>query len=203
MNLKYVLVAVIALFAGTNTFEAQTVGVSFPDSALDSGSVSSTSQTIGPAGEGKKVKIDFVKTDAFASVETGTATISYTGLENTEPVIYEAVVRATSAEECLASRDLSTAVPVGADRATLTFDRESNTSVLRWFGGRVRDSGCRVLLVRDSVNASDLAVWRANYGANGLIEDESGKFPGGPVELAPQRSRITTLVVTFQGQVSQ
>ncbi len=95
-------------------------------------------------------------------------TIRYTGLENRRAQIYEAFLYATTDAECLASRDFTTAVLVGPERATLIHDRRTGTNTLRWIVENERKDTCRVLLVRSGVDSSDLAVWQSNYGNSGL-----------------------------------
>jgi hypothetical protein len=187
-------IAVITFITYSN---AQTVELSFPDRALDHGSVSATSTTNSSGAGGRTVKIDFVKTDLLT--DGVTTTITYTGLENPAPRFFEAIVQASSEEECLATTEFPTVIEVGPERASLVYDRESRTNRLSWFGER-RSSSCRVLIVRNSVDSSDLAVWKSNYGRTALFDAEGEKVVT-ESDAAAQRSRVSSVVVTFSSPV--
>lgn len=103
-----------------------------------------------------------------------TVLISYTGLEDSGMQFFEVIIPASTREGCLASRDFSSALPVGPDRAFMTYDPAANTNTMVW--NNVKNSpfpdmpSCRVLLAVSpfrTVDSADYTVWRANYGQTG------------------------------------
>ena len=194
MKIKLILAALVALFSFAEILPAQSLRLTFSEAIQTYTDRSNPLSTQGTWGGGKMVKIDFCKTTRDAAE----ALITYTGLESPNARLFEAVLPASSPEECLANRDFSSAVPVGPERALLMYDPESTSGYLRWFLRQNDSSNCRVLLVRNSADTTDLAVWRTNFGAGGYSPAVEGKGDLTDREdAAPQRSRVTSLVVTF------
>jgi len=112
-------------------------------------------------------------------------------------VIFEAVIPASTAAQCMASRDFTNAVPVSPDRATVIYDPVTLTYYLRNTAPIETRPSCKVLIVRAAgIDTSDLNVWRANYGATGaLAESENESSAKG----TGQRSMVRSLTVTFDG----
>lgn len=98
---------------------------------------------------------------------------------NPDVRVFEALIPASSAQQCYASRDFSGATPVGADRASLSYDFSQASYDLKIVIGQGDPDKCRVLLVGETISTADLAVWRANFGQtgiaeSGLIKDDEG-----------------------------
>lgn len=116
-------------------------------------------------------------------------------------VIFEAVLPARSAAECFASRNFSSAVPVGPERASTVYDPTTGFFYLRNSNAAESSDSCRVIIARSTVGLDDLTMWRARYGstsARSADENQTGKE--GSIEAdAPstQRSRVTSVRVTF------
>jgi hypothetical protein len=137
--------------------------------------------------------------------EINNVVIQYTGLENPNLLIFEAVLPAPTQAACLASRDFSDAVPVGPDRAALTYDAETSKYRLQWSrldtDARVN---CRVLIVRSEIGVGDLAVWQSNYGQTALFEDVlvNGKLSSSDAAARPVTRVGSTYTVLFGGNLS-
>jgi hypothetical protein len=112
-------------------------------------------------------------------------------------VIFEAVIPASTAAECMASRDFSNAVPVSPDRAAAIYDPVTLTYYLRNTSPIETRPSCKVLIARAAgVDTSDLNVWRANYGATGGFADVENESSA---KGSAQRSMIRSVTVTFNG----
>jgi hypothetical protein len=101
-----------------------------------------------------------------------TATITYTGLENPNLEVFEAVVE-TQASTCAGHRNISSVRLADPTVASLSYDPIKSLYILRWTP-RADAGGCNVILVTDgdeTVNASDLAIWRTNFGAGSFAAD--------------------------------
>lgn len=199
MKNRIILTAIVAIFSFAGLSMGQSLTLGMPETTL--GRLDNNVPLFAQAtwGQGKTVKIDFVKT----SRDTSQATVSYTGLESPGGQLFEAVFAASSHEACLANRDFSSAVPVGPERASLLYDFATDTGTLSWFFPRNDSANCRVLLVRNSVDTSDLGVWRTNFGQTYAPEQEAGKSDSRlAADAAPQRSRVTSVVVTFNQVVT-
>jgi hypothetical protein len=194
ININVILTALVALLSFAGVSSGQSHRLTFPDAVINNLNSGGQLFTEALYGEGKKVKIDFVKT----SKDTVEAIVNYTGLESPGSQIVEAVLPASSHEACLASRDFSRAVPVGPDRATFRYDPQTATGTLSWFLARNDSASCRVLLVRSSSDSGDYAVWRTNFGQTVSSSADAEKSDLGLThEAAPQRSSVTSFVVTF------
>ena len=112
------------------------------------------------------LRLSFSEGTSPAGVPTGSVKFIVDGVPVMQ--VFEALIPATTETACFASRDFSTARPVGPDRATVTYDPATNSYELKWTGVRDRRDTCRVLLVGGSISATDLAVWQANYGTTAL-----------------------------------
>ena len=200
MKRQIILAAFIMLLSFVGVSNAQSLRLTFDEAILTSLEPNAPLSTIGNWGEGKRVKIDFVKT----SKDTTETLINYSGLENPGGQLFEAVLPAASEEACLASRDFSSAMPVGPERATLKYDPTTDTGILRWSLARNDSASCRVLLVRNSTDSGDYAVWRTNFGLTGSRPfEEAGTWNSDESkDGAPQRSRVTSVTVTFNTVVT-
>ena len=118
------------------------------------------------------VRLSFSEGTTPGGVPTGTVTFIVDGA----PVVmqvFEALIPAATEAACFASRDFSMARPVGPDRASVVYDAGTGSYKLQWTGVRDKKDSCRVLLVGQSLSATDLAAWQANYGAGGFADDQS------------------------------
>ena len=102
-------------------------------------------------------------------------TVVFTGLENPDMRVFEAIIPATTESECFASRDFSTARPVSPNRARLGYDEATGSYQLKWTNVSDKRDSCRVLLVRESISSGDLAMWQSNYGVGGFAESGFAK----------------------------
>jgi hypothetical protein len=108
-------------------------------------------------------------------------------------VIFEAKLPARTAQECFASKDFSNAVP--AVSSTGVYDPISATWYLKNSNSSSNKDSCTVIIMRSSAVASDLALWRSNYGST-LPSIETGDSKN-IIEAKAQRSMVTSLAVTF------
>ena len=99
--------------------------------------------------------------------------ITYSGLEKPNLRVYEGIINATSPASCFnnLNGNLQIADPIVA---ALAYDPVNGLYKLRWTLRAEGSGGCNVILVTDgdeTINNSDLAVWRSSFGASGLRED--------------------------------
>ena len=134
-------------------------------------------------------------------------TVSYTGLEDGSVRFLMATIPATTRDECFASRDLSTAVPVGQETAYSTYDPETNTTTHVWLyglkntsqtGGSASKPSCKLMLAMSGgrVDAADYILWRSSSNetaSTSLREPE--KLDSG--RTLAQKSMVTSVRVTF------
>lgn len=116
-----------------------------------------------------------------------TVVYGYRGIESPNAQFYEADIRASTPDACIGTTDFSTAVPVGPERASLTFDRETGVNNLQWSLATSGSGGCRVLLVRSADGSDDYNIFRGHY----KIVD--------PVTGRPQTIEFTTKKATNLG----
>ena len=112
-------------------------------------------------------------------------------------VVYEARPRAGSAAECFAATDFSTAVPVGPDRAAVSYDPGSLVWYLRNSNAVGSPGGCSVLLVRTSAGTTDYTMFRARFGSTSAFVDADLRSKEESDSARAQRSMVTSVQVTF------
>ncbi|HEX6125409.1 MAG TPA: hypothetical protein VFZ23_08540 [Pyrinomonadaceae bacterium] len=119
---------------------------------------------------------DLRLTFSEATDPNGKATgyVVFTGLEDPDVEVFEAVVPAANEADCFANTDFSNARRVGPDSASLSYDPATNSHTLRWSRMKERRDTCRVLIVGRTrlLVGSDLAVWQTNFGSGSLSENE-------------------------------
>jgi hypothetical protein len=103
-----------------------------------------------------------------ASRDYPTETISfyYNDIEYQDNIqFFEAVIPETTREGCLESTDFSNAMPIGPDRARMTYDPDTNTNtaILQFamLDGSVRSQSCRTVLAVGPGGSVDSAAWQA------------------------------------------
>ena len=132
-----------------------------------------------------------------------TTVVTFQAPSDRQFVIFEAVLPARTTEECFAATDFSSAVPVGPERVSMIYDPATARFYLKNTNTTGSVESCRVLLVRSSVNTSDLNVFRARFGStSALAETEDIKEPE-EMNAAAQRSMVTSIKVTFDSPVIQ
>jgi hypothetical protein len=89
-------------------------------------------------------------------------------------LIFEASPRARSTAECFAATDFSSAVPVGPDRAAAIYDPGTGVWYLKNTNTAGPAESCKVLLVKSSVDTTDLTMFRARFGQS-LLSGTEGK----------------------------
>jgi hypothetical protein len=89
-----------------------------------------------------------------------TTTVSFTGLENPNIRLLEAVVPATSEAECFAITDISNARVLGPDRATIVYDASTLTYKLIWMTPKENRGSCRILMGDGDVDGRDFLLWQ-------------------------------------------
>ncbi|HKP70773.1 MAG TPA: hypothetical protein VJV05_15905 [Pyrinomonadaceae bacterium] len=137
-----------------------------------------------------------------ADGERETITLSFAAPANANFVVYEARPQVSSAAQCFASTDLSSAVPVGPDRVTVSFDPVKGVFYLRNTNALGDADSCSVFLARSSSDSADYVVWRrTNYGPTSLY-DGAIKTESENDAVAAQRTRVTSLQVTFIAQTT-
>ena len=127
-----------------------------------------------------------------------TVNVTYTGLENPNLRIFESLIPVSSDAECHSRTDFPNPRVLGPDEASLQFDRATGTNTVNWLVHIDRTLTCRVLRVGESIDSSDLNVWRSNFGAGGFAEyPTEDARPGAP---APVGDVITfTVTLTNNG----
>ena len=138
-----------------------------------------------------------------ADAEKETVTLSFSGPANATFFIYEARPQASSTTQCLASTDFSSAVPVGPDRVSVSFDPSMSTWYLRSTSPLGTVDSCSVLLVRhSSVDAHDYIAWRRARFSETSLFDEAVHTDKESDSATTQRTRVTSLQVTFSAQTT-
>lgn len=115
------------------------------------------------------MRLSFSEDTAPSGIQEG-GVLVFTGLENPDMRVFEAIIPATAESECFASKDFSTARPVSPNRASLDYDEATGSYKLKWTNVRDKRDSCRVLLVRESISSNGLAMWQSNYGVGGFAE---------------------------------
>ena len=196
MKAKFVITAFIGILSLAGSASAQHVRVFSGNTEISpssgNGGVWKTLSMDLPADtrQGRTIRLAFKEVDNIggqghglefisaagrgASRIGGTVVIHFTGLEAAPDLqFYEAVIPARTREACLASRDFSSAVPIGPDRAYATFDPVTGRPVMVWdnlkqdqFQGAPT---CRVLLAVSAsgspdADGADFLVWQRNFG---------------------------------------
>ena len=129
-------------------------------------------------------------------------TASFSAPSSAMFVAYEVKPLVSTAAQCFASTDFSSAVPVGADRAAISMEPSTGTGTgttffLRNTNSPSLEDSCSVIILRSlSGDARDFILWRARYGSTGLFDQaiETGKEND---SATAQRTRVTSLQVTF------
>jgi hypothetical protein len=107
-------------------------------------------------------------------------TISFTELEYTPVRLLEAVVPMTRDGECSQNTNLSGAVPIGLERATIAYDTATATYRLKWLIPSEKKETCRILVGDSDVDGRDFLIWRRSYGQGAGVASGSGESLGEP-----------------------
>jgi len=104
---------------------------------------------------------------------THTGTIKFTGLENPNIRLLEAVIPATSEAACFASTDFPNAVPIGPDRATVSYDYATGMYKVIWINQGEIPNTCRVLIGDGDIDGHDFLIWRRSELPSSARQDNS------------------------------
>ena len=118
-------------------------------------------------------------------------------------LIFEARLPAASAAECFAATDFSSAVPADPARVSLSYDPATLHWYLKNSNTAGSPEGCSVVIVGTSVEAKDYTMWRARFGSTALLTETDDTTKKESDESASQRSRVTSVQVTFSTLVVQ
>lgn len=136
--------------------------------------------TVAANAQVSRVRVTF--SEAIDTSGKDSLTISYTGLENPNLKVYEALVPVSSGP-CFENTLVTNVQPADPADASLTYNAANGTYKLVWATKRTSRDICRVVYVADgdgTINSSDLAVWQSNYGSSGLqAESDSEKLDFG------------------------
>jgi len=119
-----------------------------------------------------------IRTTLSKSVDTAgrhVATISYDGLENSRLKVFVATID-TPQSSCFGNYNISNLRVADPTTASLTFDPVNNVYKVRWTSSTDTADACQVLFVKEkdqTVDASNLRVWRSAYGNAGLAREDS------------------------------
>ena len=103
-------------------------------------------------------------------------TVNFTGLENTNVRLLEAVFPVVPGTVCSEKADMSGARIVGSDRATLSYDRSTGVYSLNWLHPDDTADTCRILIGDGDVDGADFIVWRNALGSTaGFGSEKSGQ----------------------------
>ena len=106
-------------------------------------------------------------------------TITYTGLENPDAKVFEAVVPA-SAGSCGQNYNVQNVRLADPSVAAMSYDPVNGLYKLRWIPRTNTTDTCQVLFVagsEGSVNAADYVVWRKTDGSATLNSDSNRRGP--------------------------
>ena len=117
-------------------------------------------------------------------------------------LIFEARLPATSAAECFAATDFSSAAPADPSRVSLSYDPATLSWYLKNSNAAGSPEGCTVLIVGSTVDARDYVMWRARFGSTSGFTETEGPLKEESEAASAQRSRVTSIQVTFSSQVT-
>ena len=119
--------------------------------------------------------------------------ISYTGLEDSEITLFEAVLPATTEAGCLATKEFTNLVPIPPDRTYQTFGEGKKVVIA--FTKTDNYGRCHAIVGRNGVNLDDFNMVRSNFGTTYFNEDTKAKGEGaidaGRTRSAGPKFRLT------------
>ena len=131
-------------------------------------------------------------------------TLSFPAPSNQGFGVWEVNPPAPSTAQCLAVTDFTNAVPADPDQVSLSYNPLTRNFYLRNSNSPGSgDDGCNILLVRSTTDAHDYIVWRrARYYEMTNLSDQAIQTGKESEATATQRTRVTSLTVTFSTQTT-